>query len=273
MTILLAIPSLGFALKILFQCPENSLHLFNTVLLKGLVLGVVDHLFWKKEYQMRVAPHYHVLLLIQGAPVIGNSDPKEVLAWIQERITCKIPDAVLNPELHALVTKYQMHKCTNYCKRRQKVKSAFITKCRFSFPRDCIKYAVLNPVEECLKSREKNYLLPRAAQECRVNDYNPLLLLLWQANMDKQFTAESSLTLAHYVTGYVTKAEKSNMQEVWQEVNSNSSIYSKLWSFGVRTLRSRECGLYEASDLLLGDHLTEKSVTAKWVDASMPQKR
>ena len=60
---------------------------------------------------------------------------------------------------------------------------------------------------------------------------------------------------------------------MWQEVNSNSSIYSKLWSFGVRSLRSRECGLYEASDLLLGDHLTEKSVTVKWVDAAMPQKR
>ena len=63
------------------------------------------------------------------------------------------------------------------------------------------------------------------------------------------------------------------MQEVWQVVNSNSSIYSKLWSFGGRSLRSRECGLYEASDLLLGDHLTEKSVTVKWVDAAMPQKR
>ena len=66
--------------------------------------------------------------------------------------------------------------------------------------------------------------------------------------MDIQFTAESSLTLVHYVTGYVTKAEKSCMQEVWQEVNSNSSIYSKLRSFGVRSLRSRECGLYEASE-------------------------
>ena len=29
----------------------------------------------------------------------------------------------------------------------------------------------------------------------------------------------------------------------------------------------------EASDLLLGDHLTEKSDTVKWVDASMPHKR
>ena len=252
---------------------SNFHDLFNTVILKGSVLGVVEHFFWKKEYQMRGAPHYHVLLWIEGAPMIGKSDPTEVLAWIQERITCRIPDASLNPELHALVTKYQMHKCTNYCKRRQKLKNGFITKCRFGFPRDCTEYAMLNPVETCLKTRKKIYFLPRAEQECRVNDYNPLLLMLWQANMDIQFTAEASLTLAHYVTGYVTKAEKSNMQDVWQEVNSNSSIYSKLWSFGVRSLRSRECGLYEASDLLLGDHLTEKSVSVKWVDVAMPQKR
>ena len=52
----------------------------------------------------------------------------------------------------------------------------------------------------------------------RVNDYNPLLLLLWQANMDIQIVAESSLALSHYVTGYITKAEKSSMQEVWQEM-------------------------------------------------------
>ena len=49
------------------------------------------------------------------------------------------------------------------------------------------------------------------------------------------------------------------MQYVWQEVGDNKSI--------------RECVLYEASDLLLGDHLTEKSVTVKYVDVSMPHKR
>ena len=38
-------------------------------------------------------------------------------------------------------------------------------------------------------------------------------------------------------------------------------------------MRFRECGLYDASDLLLGDHLTEKLHTVKWVDVSMPHKR
>ena len=63
------------------------------------------------------------------------------------------------------------------------------------------------------------------------------------------------------------------MQEIWQEVGENKSIYSRLWSFGIRSLRFRECGLYEASDLLLGDHLTEKSDTVKWLDVAMPHKR
>ena len=63
------------------------------------------------------------------------------------------------------------------------------------------------------------------------------------------------------------------MQEIWDQVNESKSVYSRLLSFGMRTLCSRECGLYEASDLLLGDHLTEKSDTVKWVDVSMPHKR
>ena len=78
-----------------------------------------------------------------------------------------------------------------------------------------------------------------------MNDYNPLLLMLWKANIDIQFIAEASLALAHYVSGYVTKAERSNMQEIWQEVSDSKSIYSRLFSFGVRSLRSRESGLYE----------------------------
>ena len=64
--------------------------------------------------------------------------------------------------------------------------------------------------------------------ETRVNDYNPLLLLLWKATINIQFVAESSLALAHYVSGFITKAEKSSMQEVWEEMSNKKSIYSQL---------------------------------------------
>ena len=106
-----------------------------------------------------------------------------------------------------------------------------------------------------------------------MNDYNPLILLLWKANIDIQFVAESSLALSHYVTGYVTKAEKSSLQEMWQEISDNSTLYGRLWKFGIRALKSRECGLCEASDLLLGDHLLEKSETVQYIPVGMPHKR
>ena len=246
----------------------------KNVLVKGEVLGKVDHFYWKKEYQNRGAPHYHVLLWIRDAPVIDQHKPGKVLACIQERITCQIPDKESNPDLHRLVTRYQMHKCSVYCKQRHKCSdNTFITRCRFGFPHQVCKNPKLNSVQESLKSRRRIYELPRSDSEVRVNDYKPLLLMLWKANLNIQFVAESSLALAHYVSGCVTKAEKSNMQEICDEDNENKSIYGRLWSFGIRSLRFQECGLYEASDLLLGDHLNEKSDTVKWIDVSMPHKQ
>ena len=47
-------------------------------------------------------------------------------------------------------------------------------------------------------------------------------------------------------------------REIWQEVSDDKSI---------------DGGLYEESDLLLGDHLTEKSDTVQSIDVSMPHMR
>ena len=117
-------------------------------------------------------------------------------------------------------TACQLHKCSAYCKRK-KCGTAYLTTCRFGFPRDVTDEIHLNSVEESLKSKKKIYHLNRAVGEERVNDYNPLLLLLWRANLDIQYVAESSLALAHYVTGYITKAEKSHMQEVLDEIEEH----------------------------------------------------
>ena len=138
---------------------------FQKVLVKGEVLGKVDHFYWKKEYQNRGAPHYHVLLWIRDAPIIDQDEPGKVLAWIQERITCQIPDES-NPDLHRLVTRYQMHKCSAYCKQRRKCSgNTFITRCRFGFPRQVCENPKLNSVQESLKSRRRIYELPRSDSE------------------------------------------------------------------------------------------------------------
>ena len=75
---------------------------FRKVILKGQVLGIVDHFYWKKEYQNRGAPHYHVLVWIRDAPLIDRDDPEKILDWIQDRITCHIPHEQGSPELHRL---------------------------------------------------------------------------------------------------------------------------------------------------------------------------
>ena len=105
-----------------------------------------------------------------------------------------------------------MHKCSAYCKRKRRVGSVYLTNCRFGFPRKVSVSAKLNQVSECLKTKKRIY---QSELEVRVNDYNPLLLLLWKANIDIQFVAESSLALAHYDSGYVTKAERSIIQDIW----------------------------------------------------------
>ena len=60
-----------------------------------------------------------------------------------------------------------------------------------------------------------------------------------------------------HLLGYITKAEKSHMQEVWDEIEEHGLLYNRLWKLGLRALKSRECGLYEAADILLGEHLCE----------------
>uniref|UniRef100_A0A1X7SQ68 Uncharacterized protein n=1 Tax=Amphimedon queenslandica TaxID=400682 RepID=A0A1X7SQ68_AMPQE len=91
--------------------------------------------------------------------------------------------------------------------------------------------------------------------------------------MDLQYIAERSLSLTEYITGYVTKAEKSHAQDLWDEVSSCDNIYSKLWKIEQKLLQAKEVGLYEASNLLLGESLYMKSVTVQYVNVYLPHKR
>ena len=90
--------------------------------------------------------------------------------------------------------------------------------------------------------------------------------------MDLQYIAEKGLSLTKYVTGYVTKAEKSHAQDLWEEVSSCDNIYSRLWKVGQNLLRSKEVGLYEASDLL-GESFYMKSVTVQYINVYLRSRK
>ena len=133
--------------------------------------------------------------------MIGIDDPDKVLAWIEERITCHILDKDSDPELHNLVTTYQMHKCTDYCKKTFKKGKVCVKRCKFGYPLPACESAKLHPVAERLKKRQKVYEITRKESETRVNVYNPLLLMLWKANMDVLFVFESSAVCVRIISG------------------------------------------------------------------------
>ena len=163
---------------------------FRDVLLKSEVLGQVQHYFIKKEYQAHGAPHYHYLLWIKDAPVVGESGSQEVTVCNDKRITCHISDKETNPELYDLMMKYQVHKCCAHCKWRRMCKNTFVTRCGLTILNSPVK-TTLHSVSSTLKSRKKIYNLKHDKSEIRVNPYNPLLLL-WGANIDIQFVAAAS---------------------------------------------------------------------------------
>ena len=71
---------------------------FNDVIFKGQGLGKVAHYFYQKEYQARGAPHYHVILWIESAPVAGKDDDDVLMQWIQEMIISHITKEASNQQ-------------------------------------------------------------------------------------------------------------------------------------------------------------------------------
>jgi len=58
-----------------------------------------------------------------------------------------------------------------------------------------------------------------------------------------------------YITGYITKKENQITEEIWNSCNSNPTLHGALKSFALKSLKQRECGIYEAADKLLGYHM------------------
>ena len=161
--------------------------------------------------------------------MIGKDSPADILAYVTKYTTCRIPDEVASPTLYKYVNTFQRHKCNAYCKRKFKnAAGQCYTHCRFGFPRATTQTAILNDAFSSMHHRQKGksskrlYELPRTTKESFINDYNPSLLLALGANIDVQYIGESSWSLAKYVTSYITKAEKVEMEELWQELTSKT---------------------------------------------------
>ena len=70
----------------------------------------------------------------------------------------------------------------------------------------------------CKTNRGNNIVLKRNPCDCNVNNYNPSVLLAWQANMDIQYVMDAYACVM-YVASYIMKHEKS-MGELLKHVSN-----------------------------------------------------
>ena len=112
-----------------------------------------------------------------------------------KNVSYKLPSIHDDDVLHNLVKRYQYHKCNGCCiKKNNKERSK--ARCKFFFPREPRCKAVLHSVLSSIVSRQSRsyqrrlYEIERTKAEERINDYNPILMMLWSGNMDIQFIGE-----------------------------------------------------------------------------------
>jgi len=82
--------------------------------------------------------------------------------------------------------------------------------CRYGFPRDPCQKTTLNSVKDYTSNNKKIYNLKRTENERYVNDYNPVILLLWEANIDIQFVNDPNGILNRYEYALMHKNSSSH---------------------------------------------------------------
>ncbi|XP_043267698.1 uncharacterized protein [Venturia canescens] len=248
-------------------------------------IGKIIHYVIRREYQGRGMIHFHLLIWIEGAPVLGKNSKEEVADFIKTYVTSRIPNPKISPVLNRRVTTHQYHHHNSYCMRRKSVgvkgQGGSCKVCRFSFPKPVTNEWIIRDVQTSiagrrkLKSKCQLYDNPRSLDEVNINNYNPAVLAAWEGNMDISFIGEKSSALARYCTKYLSKSEKTHAGETFEQINSTKSVSSRLWNIGLRALNNRECGALEAADTLLGYPLfvTDPETVIRWVDINIVRSR
>jgi hypothetical protein len=115
--------------------------------------------------------------------------------------------------------------------------------------------------------------LERTKEEEWVNEYNPILLIIWEGNHDIKYIHDIFGILDDYVTPYLTKAEFTNKLKLWENLNKAKSLRSRLKSLALQTFKNRLVGSMEASLRCLGYDYYETSQKVKWLNSYEKQKR
>ena len=243
-------------------------------------IGKIKHHFVRTEYQTRLMPHFHCFFWVEDAPIIGQDSDEAIFEFIGKHISCKLPSPNEDPLMHGFVKKYQLHRCNSYCLRRPK-NSRGKARCKFGFPRAACMKPILHGVATSIAShktgtyKKRLYELARKQNEQFINDYNPVLLYLWQGNVDLQFIGENSESLVEYICKYATKAPKSAITDFDMNAmkNEKKSTWAQLFKLSIQMMKDRELGAMEARNFMLSENPIKTNASFHYVNAVYASKR
>ncbi|XP_048834537.1 uncharacterized protein LOC125709770 [Brienomyrus brachyistius] len=100
----------------------------DVIMSEAQPIGRIVDYFYRVEFQQRGSPHTHCLFWVEDAPKVGKDDEDEISAFIDQYVTCEMPDD--DDEMYEIVCSVQQHskRHSKTCKKKGKT-------CRFNFPR------------------------------------------------------------------------------------------------------------------------------------------
>ena len=138
-----------------------------------------------------------------------------------------------------------------------------------------IDYETYIQMIRCSLTRPEVFM-KRSVRECRVNNYNTVLLKCWQANMDIQYFLDPYSCFS-YIVSYIAKGQR-GLSNLLQEACENareleSDIRQQVRRVGNQFLSSVEIGAQEAVYLVLQLPLRRCTRETIYVDIKKPDER
>lgn len=125
-----------------------------------------------------------------------------------------------------------------------------------------------------VSTKRKNIILKRDVSECNINNYNPIIMSTWRANMDIQYILDPYACVA-YVTSYLCKAEKT-MSELLSKASKEAHlkpVRDKFSLLGNVFLTHREISTDEAIYRILSMPLRQSSRQIIFLPTDQPNER
>ena len=172
---------------------------------------------------------------------------------------------------------------SDQCDVKQVLNKVFDTVARMDISEDTSVDQILQEADvsgkvyhQVLKQSKKSdgIILKRRPCEQFINNYNPKILSVWDANMDIQHVS-SPYGCVMYVSSYVTKPEHemSEILELSSKQASNTDVRRHLQKIASKFLTSREVSAQEAAYRVLSLPLSRSSRDVVYVSTDLPEDR